>query len=338
MPDPAFAPLSAPDRFSLTAVNLALLEQSTAQPTLCEVSSITPHEIWVEGLNATNHGNILSGEVSTMYGQYCPHWSCEWREGDLTKAAMLYEGAFEEWWSHLRAMWRIRQNYSAEIEFDSSGYGHVGFGTTMSLPELCRSVSPVLLRRVPASELQSAETLLPALKVGSRPFRLMDLPMEIRLSIYGYIPLYLDLAVWTNGWRPSRIPSLLVCSRQVRKEALPLAGIQVSIRSSSAIFDAGCFNSALREKLVFRIFTKQLRRWSLQNGKLFVSNMSRLSLAFSGYCDHCERAPCCDGPIEFDIRFTIHPARGLFVEHYDSSSTFREDVRADDIVRKEIDR
>jgi hypothetical protein len=159
----------------------------------------------------------------------------------------------------------------------------------------------------------------------------MDLPVDIRLLIYGYIPLYLNFRVYKNKWGPGSLHPLLACSKQVRQEALPLASIVVSIEASLNVFGSNSPNSTNQGNTGFRDFAKQLSVWSLRDGENFVRNISRLHLNFMEYCDTCG-TPCSAGKFAmFDIGFALNPSRGLFVEYYGG-------WHLNDFMRKEIER
>jgi hypothetical protein len=185
------------------------------------------------------------------------------------------------------------------------------------MTEIYHSVSPHLLRRVPGTAFQSVATLLPALKMASQPFRLMDLPPEIRLSIYRYLPLKLCFAVYEHHWTPGSIPALLTSCKQIRKEALPLASLAISLEASLGVFRSGCDSPHLVGTWAMRNLGKQLHRWALCDGHEFVENLSKLHLNFAERCPSCE-GPCrtdTEPPTEFELEFNLHPDRGLTVRH-----------------------
>jgi hypothetical protein len=220
-------------------------------------------------------------------------------DGSLTKASMLYEGSFEEWWSHLQAIWRIQLR---DMQWDdppqSNLQRHWHTGPT-SLAEIYHSVCPNLLRRVPSAAFQSVATLIAALEIASQPFRLMDLPTEIRLRIFEYSSL--DLRFWVNNgceWSHSQLPALTACSRHLRQEVLPLIGMKLEITSDVNMFDGETYPA-------FDAFRTQLRVWSSKQGSRIVKGMSRLTISFSA-TDYCSAGA------NFEISLILRARKGLF--------------------------
>jgi hypothetical protein len=234
--------------------------------------------------------------MASLHHDYIPGRN-RWLPGDLTKASMLYEGAFDEWWSHLQAVWRVRNNHSRRylwLELDLLSFRF----SPREFPETYTSVNPNLTRRVPDAAFQSVATLIPALKIASQPFRLMDLPTEVRLRVFEYVPLDLHCEV-DNGHEFSRsdVPALIACSRQVRRETLPLVGMTLEITSFANMFDGGANSTC-------DAFKKQFRLWSLSNGSRIVKEMSRLTISYSADCDYYAEA-------QFELEFILNSGKGL---------------------------
>jgi hypothetical protein len=141
----------------------------------------------------------------------------------------------------------------------------------------------------------------------------LDLPIDIRLHVYDYISLDLDLTVDTDRWEPGRVPPILGCSKQIRQEVLPMVGIELDLEAHIDVFKCGHLAPGNTANSTFRDFAKQLTHWSLGGGSEFVSNLSRISLTFEEMCETC-RGPCSASPgIEFEIDFAYNSTQGLYV-------------------------
>jgi len=155
----------------------------------------------------------------------------------LDASGLLYEGSdFGKWRDALRL-------YFAQHFPDLSWSCNWGFPYPPSIRqrEICDSiwwqVSPYVRYRVPEESRKSTGRLFSALRATARPFRFMDLPAEIRYSIY-----QLELPAKTHTQTLTLLkrrfgrsspafeyngvslvePQILATSRQIRAEALPL--------------------------------------------------------------------------------------------------------------------
>jgi hypothetical protein len=174
--------------------------------------------------------------------------------GLLTTTGMLYEGTFAEWLPvtgsrcHLqtpRKLCEAGENLNCDDDDETCSCKQYDLNLKRKwISEMHHKISPYLLDRVPDSAWQSENALFTALNKVSSPFRIMDLPPELR-----------DL-VWNEvrpSWRaelsgvkfivsPSNCPELLQVSRAVTREVSALMafdikfhGYRESMRQSSFI-------------------------------------------------------------------------------------------------------
>jgi len=158
----------------------------------------------------------------------------------LTTSGLLYEGNFDEWLPRMSAalaqygQYQVRSSHTKALyvrcDWDVDIIRH---GATI----IWCHASPYVRLRVPDKDRMNPTTLIRALRELARPFRMMDLPPEIRLRIYLFsLPPYDSEDIWllerlkdrgssqkfedTN--RGITAPPLMSVSRQVRLEALPV--------------------------------------------------------------------------------------------------------------------
>jgi hypothetical protein len=219
---------------------------------------------------------------------------------------MLYEGSFKEWLAHWEVACRIRTNNTLDYRHEGWFIDHDAF----TIKEICDSVSPYLLRRIPAAQLASAKTLYTTLETASQPFRLMDLPADIRLYIYRYVDLDLNISSWSENLR---VPPVLASCRQVRQEALPLASIKLSLESEHLdIFDNknapdadSDVNPLLYHDVIrFRKLRERLRPWAMKGGHSLVDGIRRLKIEYSQTCDACDL-------LSFEMELLLIPGKGV---------------------------
>lgn len=157
---------------------------------------------------------------------------------NLTASGLLYEGNFDEWLPRMRAT--LAHYGHCIMQTDSSGALHVrrsvwsvdGSDEDDVATIIWWHVSRDLRLRTP-EERRDPTTLIRALRELARPFRIMDLPPELRLRIYLFnlgscFPEYiwlLDPPRGPGGFRNTteviEEPILMSVNRQVRLEALP---------------------------------------------------------------------------------------------------------------------
>lgn len=148
----------------------------------------------------------------------------------LTATGLLYEGNSKEWEPRMRAI--LAQN---GCTFPALRWGLLGPEAAKEMATIiwCHT-SPNVKARVPKIDREHPYTLIRALRRRTRPFRLMDLPPEIRLKICLYnsppsnskeISL-LEPSILSRSFENTRegwIESpLLSINRQLRLELLPV--------------------------------------------------------------------------------------------------------------------
>jgi hypothetical protein len=148
----------------------------------------------------------------------------------------LYEGIYDEWWARLEALWEARYE-----EYFGRGLPD---GTTV-LEEICRdagtnveavhAISPYVRRslwfRVDGESRRDPVKLLDVLKRLCRgPFRLMDLPPCVRVSVYELFE-GLEWRVAAGKIEHGRgqwpLPAIMHASRELREAAISMMTLRV---------------------------------------------------------------------------------------------------------------
>ncbi|KAK5721622.1 hypothetical protein LTR15_006211 [Elasticomyces elasticus] len=149
--------------------------------------------------------------------------------GALTRGNILYEGNYTKWAKRIQGMLEVHQINTKEHElgyltagpeFDDDDYSSHDVRLLVE-PQ----VSTAIMKRVPTAQQDSANKLLKSLYTLARPFRLNDLPPELRKQIYGFHfghATRYHVKYGPGGKTPTPPPSLLLVSRTIRTEALPL--------------------------------------------------------------------------------------------------------------------
>lgn len=156
--------------------------------------------------------------------------------GSFDKPVLLHEANFKQWPERMR---RILKIAFPDIGFTFSDY-YCFFWSGRSDPDseisaafatiMWCNVSRHIKLRVSQESRRGPESLINALYVATRPFRLMDLPPELRSRIYSETLPSTSSRVtlptkYTGENRSRSAPmerSLLAVSRQVRVETLPI--------------------------------------------------------------------------------------------------------------------
>ena len=167
----------------------------------------------------------------------------KWLRETYGNRLQLYEGNFLEWLKMIESVLRsfglwclvryprkpyIRLNQEQEAEFERDD--------TWAVNIMLQYVNSIYLARQPIEKPITGYDLLRKLEVGAKPFRLMDLPRELRDKIYEFevaeipahddtsycmYPAFVNAATldWDSTPFADPVPSLLHVSRQVREES-----------------------------------------------------------------------------------------------------------------------
>ncbi|KAK5740231.1 hypothetical protein LTR17_004732 [Elasticomyces elasticus] len=152
--------------------------------------------------------------------------------GNLTSSGMLYEGNYEELELSIRS---ILEMHSYDVDhYDFGDHLEVEFELNPTVNQEPRiasiirdQVSAALMDRIPRTNHKKPNELLRNLQEYAKPFRLNDLPSELRCRIYKFHfarkKQYWILAggVWDSVIRQPTSRLLLV-SRAIKNEAAPL--------------------------------------------------------------------------------------------------------------------
>ncbi|KAK5740229.1 hypothetical protein LTR17_004730 [Elasticomyces elasticus] len=154
--------------------------------------------------------------------------------GDLTKSGLLYEGNYTEWRDRIDSLLKV---YGMDIDKISQP-AHRDRRTLVERQKAAKlisdQVSPALLGRIAATEARDPETLLLSVQAVAKPFRLSNLPPELRIRVYGYYFGSGSSYIWEygswrtleNAWESKKdvphpaVPDLLLASRSFSTEAL----------------------------------------------------------------------------------------------------------------------
>ena len=138
---------------------------------------------------------------------------------------------------------------------------------------------PALLDRVPAEAGDNVHTLLAELQKAARPFRLMDLPSELRARIYSLVlqrktPVTLlstpNPVKGTGRERSERPPPLTETSHPLREEALPL------------YYQLNSFYMHLSHRDSFTSTSEDVLKWALANTS-WLKNLRSLTITLKPY-------------------------------------------------------
>ncbi|KJX96231.1 hypothetical protein TI39_contig693g00002 [Zymoseptoria brevis] len=153
------------------------------------------------------------------------------RPGDLTASGLLYEGSdFHSWAESTCALLRVRELMPAGFTFDALMALNWSLVRT-KLPKqgeatkvILGRISPNVLQRTAVSLRLNTRELFRALQEASKPFRLMDLPPELRNRVYqaALDDASPDQEVCITGSQRSKTLPLLQVSRGIRAETRPL--------------------------------------------------------------------------------------------------------------------
>ncbi|KAK5708733.1 hypothetical protein LTR17_020443 [Elasticomyces elasticus] len=147
--------------------------------------------------------------------------------GVLTRGCILYEGNYAEWQERVDGLLEIHDfevwdfNYGLWIYPDAL----CTLRTSLAMSLIKPSVSAALMNRVPVAQRDNVNELLGSLKALAKPFRLNDLPPELRARIYGFHFGQAVRYITTGGpreWAKQSPSKLLLVSRATRAEALPI--------------------------------------------------------------------------------------------------------------------
>ncbi|KAK4960079.1 hypothetical protein LTR10_002970 [Elasticomyces elasticus] len=149
--------------------------------------------------------------------------------GALTRGNILYEGNYTEWAERIGAMFEVN-NIQASVDRDgaltvSLGLDYFSRGSRDVALLIKPQVSTSVFARVPTAFQGYANPLLRSLHAHARPFRLNDLPPELRTAIYklhfGQSVCQINPRTMKDATVQSR-SNLLLVSRATRLEALPI--------------------------------------------------------------------------------------------------------------------
>lgn len=139
---------------------------------------------------------------------------------------MLYEANYAEWIEKVATM-LLSISYS-KLSFTED---ETQSGSVQEFQLLQRYVRPEILQRVPDDSKTDPDRLMAALKKVANPFRLMDLPSEVRVLIFSKVLrqssnvfLLSTPKTYPNYGkvRTQKPPPLTTLSRMVREETMPL--------------------------------------------------------------------------------------------------------------------
>ena len=151
-------------------------------------------------------------------------------QGSLTKTGLLYEGNYQEWVDRLLVMLENLGVDSERPDRLGTGVPIITFVRSLVIPRL------LLIVPQPTSVMHNSwsQYLLPRLKIAAKPFRLMQLPVDVRTRIWRFAiasqqgPKKYTITA-DSPFGIKRIHPVTRVSREVRAETLALAWSDVRV-------------------------------------------------------------------------------------------------------------
>ncbi|KAK4960078.1 hypothetical protein LTR10_002969 [Elasticomyces elasticus] len=145
--------------------------------------------------------------------------------GKLTRSGMLYEGNYDEWEGRMQGTLEMH-NIAVCFNDEDGLYICREELTAADEPKattlITNLVSEGILGRISDSGKDNPENLLDSLRDLAKPFRLNDLPPELRERIYSFHFAEEQVYLFSSRKTYHTLPSLLLVSCVSRLQALPI--------------------------------------------------------------------------------------------------------------------
>lgn len=137
----------------------------------------------------------------------------------------LYGGNFKEWQKQMSEMFitkdRPTQAYPSISHVDEYGTTHYYKSNLGDIRDIFKNINGDLDSRMPDSLDISVGRLYACLEKLCQPFRLLDLPTELRIKIHENV-VRSDWQVEVESRMRDKLPALAQASQQLRREVLPV--------------------------------------------------------------------------------------------------------------------
>ncbi|KAF2163924.1 hypothetical protein M409DRAFT_25701 [Zasmidium cellare ATCC 36951] len=208
-------------------------------------------------------------------------------EGTLTKSGLLYEGNFHGWRVKVNAI--LKMHDLDRVVSDPLHYARNASKEHKAVEIITNHVSPALFKRVPVEKRRCPRLLWRSLKTLAKPFRLLDLPDEVRNRTCGF-------AVEDHTQYGQQPPPFARCSRKLRDEVRPL---WVSYNYFHLSFDEDAL-------LDYETFETHARTWFREFGAQNVKFLRHLKVSFEGTAPN-------GSPFSGSLNFTYSSRSGFKV-------------------------
>jgi hypothetical protein len=157
-------------------------------------------------------------------------------QGELTKSGLLYEGNYQEWEERLWVMLELLGADRDRPDELETGVAIIAFVKSLVIPRL------LLIIPQPTSVTHNSwsQFLLPRLKFAAEPFRLMQLPINVRARIWELAlasqqgPIRYTITA-DSPFGDDRLHPLTRVSRELRAETLALAWSDVRLEFKPSV-------------------------------------------------------------------------------------------------------
>ncbi|KAK4499389.1 hypothetical protein PRZ48_009903 [Zasmidium cellare] len=205
-------------------------------------------------------------------------------EGLLTKSGLLFEGNFPGWRVRINAI--LKMHDLDRVLSQPLHHARHASQQRKAADIIANHVSPALFKRVPLEKRTNPRLLWRSLKMLAKPFRLLDLPDEVRNRICRF-------AV-EDQLQDGPPPALAKCSRRLREEVTPL---WMSNRHFHLSFD----HDALSED---EAFEDCARAWFRRLGTQNIKFIRHLEIFLDG-------TTAGGSPLSTTLTLTVSPQSGF---------------------------